>query len=125
MKKTLSLILALSLFSQVSLADTVCAQPVLAMHQGDSVPCSGFLFSPEMEKEVRQMKENYDKLVELNKDLTDLSAIKDDEINVISKNLDATKAQLNFDDKKNVWENVLWFAAGVLATGAAVYLARK
>ena len=53
--KALPLILALS-FSSKALAD---CKPVTPIKAGEVAPCTGFIFTPEKEQQLRQMNEDY------------------------------------------------------------------
>jgi CHAT domain-containing protein len=53
--------LSLSLFANSALA---CEKPVTPLTQGQQAPCTGFLFSPEKEKQLRLLNEDYQLLLE-------------------------------------------------------------
>lgn len=57
MKQLLSLLLALILSLP---ANADCNKPVTTLEQGTPAPCRGFLFTPEKEREVRLLSEDYD-----------------------------------------------------------------
>lgn len=43
---------------------TECPKPVVALAEGAAAPCKGFLVSPEKEKELRLLNEDYQLLIE-------------------------------------------------------------
>jgi len=54
--RTLTLLISFVLFSQNINAQ--CQQPAKYLEQGSPAPCSGYLFSPEKEAELRLMSQN-------------------------------------------------------------------
>ena len=44
-----------------------CPKPVTPLQQGEAAPCEGFLFSPEKEREIRGVNEEYKLLLEQTK----------------------------------------------------------
>lgn len=58
MLKMLPTLLAVTMMSQGAFAGT-CAQPVFHLLPNQAAPCEGYLFSPEKEKELRLMNEDY------------------------------------------------------------------
>jgi hypothetical protein len=57
MKQLLSLLLATYLALPAQATD--CSKPVTALEQGAPAPCKGYLFTPEKQKEVQLMNEDY------------------------------------------------------------------
>lgn len=57
--------LALAAYSTNSFAD--CSKPVTPLTQGEQAPCTGFLFSPAKELELRLRNEDYNFLLEQSK----------------------------------------------------------
>ncbi len=57
--------LALAAYSTNSFAD--CVRPVSPITQGEQAPCTGFLFSPQKERELRLLNEEYQMLLEQSK----------------------------------------------------------
>ncbi len=55
-------LLVLSLYSTSVFGN--CSKPVTPLNKGEPAPCQGFLFSPEKEKEIRLINEDYKVLTE-------------------------------------------------------------
>lgn len=84
MKKLVAVILSISLLPISSFAE--CTKPVTSLESGATVPCRGFLFTPEKELEVRILTKQYDLLESENKSLnliTDKLKKKDEEFSKV------------------------------------------
>lgn len=94
MKKLLCFILVIAMSSQ-ALAE--CANPVTALDQGAQAPCRGYLFSPQKEKEIRLLNEDY-------KLLKDEVAYKDTKIKLMGTNLSLADEILQKErEKTELW----------------------
>lgn len=82
MKKLLCQLLSSCILATSAKAE--CLKPVTFLEQGATVPCSGFLFSKEKEKEVRLMSEDYKLLQE--------------ELEIKNKKLELTLKDLKLSD---------------------------
>ncbi len=94
MKKLLCLILAILVPLQ---GYASCPNPVTSLEQGAQAPCRGFLFSPEKEKEVRLLKEDF-KLLEQEVE------IKNKKINIMLKDLTLSDSIIEKErEKGELW----------------------
>lgn len=97
MKLFIVSLLCWSLIVPPIMAADVCAQPVQPLNMGQSAPCTGFLFSPAKEKQVRLINDDY--------------SFTKQEVDVLSKQKVFLQSQLNDlqgvvnDQKKeiNIW----------------------
>lgn len=110
------LILILSIFASSITNAGSCKDPVSFLELGNPAPCTGYLFSPEKEKELRfQALELpfYKNLTTLYKQETDILKqrieIKDKQIELYEKRLDNKERS-----------QILWFVLGVVVTGVAI-----
>jgi hypothetical protein len=118
-----SLILALLLFSQTTLAS--CPQPVTYLQQGKPAICSGYLFSPEQEKEVRGKIEQLATSQEIIKKQDEMIRVMDMRFALqvnINKNL---REQNDSLQDKSTLERAFWFGLGALAAGSLVYIGQR
>lgn len=118
-----SLILALFLFSQITLAS--CPQPVTHILEGQKVVCDGYLFSPEQELAVRTMTENYDILSNINQKQAEMINVMDKRLDLQMKVNQNLREQNDSLSEKTTLEQVMWFGLGALATGTAWYLTQR
>lgn len=119
MKKAISLILSLFLYLEYSFA--ACDKPVNYLQEGTTTPCSGYLFTPEKELEVRIKIANYDKMELLVKKQDEMINILDSRIKIqIEQNIELSK--LNEGNKnEDFYQKVLFFGLGALLTGMIAY----
>lgn len=114
--KISNIILAGMFACNVAIAD--CGQPVSYLKQGQPASCTGYLFSPEKEKEVRDIVQKYPVMVELNSKQEELINTLDEQVKLnqqISMNL---RQELRDKEKNQTTENIIYFALGfVLAVG--------
>lgn len=123
MKKSLSLFLSIFLYLQYSFGD--CSKPVQYLTEGKPAPCTGYLFSPEKEKEVRQKVEDHSRLLELAKKQDELITIQDLRLAKQIEINDNLRKQNQHMENTTMTEKLLWFGAGVLLTGSAVYILQR
>lgn len=107
----ISLILSLIVSSHAA-----CDKPVSYLQEGASAPCSGYLFTPEKELEVRFKINTYDKL-------TELTLKQDEMIEILNKRIDSNQKQIGlYEQKINIqqsnefYQKVIYFGLGVLTT---------
>lgn len=115
MKKFL-VVLFILLYVSSSIA-TTCPQPVSYLKEGTTVPCTGYLFDPEKEQEVRIKLEELkykDQIIIVQKHLLD---IKDQRIDNLSKYNEYLDNKLQTNENLSFWKSTLYFSLGVLVTG--------
>ena len=123
MKKALSLFLSLIVYSQYTFA--ACDKPVSYITKGSRAECSGYLFSPELEQEVRGMAQNYEKLKVIVLQQDELIQVLDKRVALqmsVNQNL---RDQNDYLTKETVIQKAIWFGVGVLTTGLIVYASRR
>lgn len=116
MKVSNLLIAGLLTFSSISQA---CNKPVSYLKIGEPAKCTGYLFSPEKEKEVRELTEKYPVLVELNNKQALLINKLNEQVDLnqqISSNL---RKQIENVETDNRIEKIIYFTLG-LAVGLTV-----
>ena len=99
------------LFNQISYG--ACEKPVTYLLNGDTAKCTGFLFSPEEEAKVRDMKIKFKTMEEL--------VVKQDELNnVLMRRIEVTSQENMYLRKANdslesrsSTEKIIYFALGV------------
>lgn len=116
-KINMKLFLSLLIIFNLSFARaTECSKSVSYLNKSDQAPCSGYLFSPEKEQEVRIKSESFD----LMKQSNDLYK---SEIDVLNQRLKLTQEHAQsletffYDRKDKEWYvNMAFFFGGVLVT---------
>lgn len=96
---------------------TECQQDVQYLLEGQTAPCTGYLFSPKKEYEVRFNNETHQYLKDFVK--------KQDEINtILSKRLENAQnyneylgKRLRSEKRDTFWEKSLYFTLGAVLTG--------
>jgi hypothetical protein len=125
MKSVLSFILVMSLSIPGYGSD--CPQAVTLLNKGNPAPCTGFLFSPEAEKQTAldNMDAKYYKL--LSEKLTDKNNLLIKQTDILDKRIDLYINQSNVlstelakREKDDDWKKSRWFSLGVVATGIAI-----
>lgn len=109
-----SLILSILLFSQISFG--ACDKPVTYLTEGTPAKCTGYLFTPEQEKSVREdvfALGKYKELVKMQDDLVGTLNERIDNYEFMTENL---RSENEFIQKKNTWMNGIYFVLG-LASG--------
>lgn len=95
-----------------------CGKAVQFVEAGKPAPCSGFLFSPEKEQEVRiklQVSSTLESLVKKQQESIDNL---DARIANLQNYNNYLSTELEKQDKFNFWKTTLYFSLGVLVTGA-------
>jgi hypothetical protein len=100
----MKLILAILLIG--SLASAECANPVSYLKQGQPALCAGYLFSPEMELQVRTEVIQYAKLKEV-------SAKQDELIDTLNQRITNQQNQMRTEEKAIFINKAIYFAAGL------------
>lgn len=101
-------------------ARATCTQPVQKLEQGQSSPCSGFLFSDEKEVEVRikVIERNYYK--ELYEKSQQLNVINETRLDLqLKKNQELAE----YLDKKKDWEQLKLLGSFVLGSFITAFIA--
>lgn len=108
----LSIILLLSF----NISWAACSQSVKYLAEGTAAPCSGYLFSPEKEQEVRTKIEQFDPMEKLVKN-------QDQQIDILNQRLTLAQQQnLHLEQfvqnrsDTNVYINLAFFVGGALIT---------
>ncbi len=115
-------ILIFLLFSNTVLAT---CPPVQYLKVGDVVRCSGYLFTPAQELEVRSLNDNYAKLLKVTTSQDELIGVMDKRIELqmnINKNL---RDQNSYLQRDTAFQKAIWFGLGVLSTGVIVYMTQR
>lgn len=94
-----------------------CEKNVTYLEKGKSIPCTGYLFSPEQELKVRLKVKLYDSVLaysdkqgEIN-ELLNKRLIEYQKYNVVLSN------EISSQKERTFWNNTLYFAVGVILTG--------
>lgn len=116
--KTLVLILIL-------ICNTCLAIDVKPIKKGEAASFDGFLVSKEDLKKLRQINEEKKLLDKQNIKLKDLAAIRDSRVKLYKEEVEYNYKALQRERTKGKINGVLGFLVGVLATGAASYVAIK
>lgn len=109
------LILLISLILPIN-SFAACPKPVTYLTQGSPAVCTGYLFSPEMEKQAREAIEKNEKLVEIFKKQNELIDVQEKRIALEADRYSNIKKQLEAKNDQSFLEKMLWFAAGVVTT---------
>ncbi len=100
-----------------NLSSATCLS-VTYLQEGTPAPCSGYLFSPEKEQEVRLKIIDYDRLTKLTERQSSLIDIQDQRLTGQIKLNQELIEKINNSNQKDFWQNTLYFLSGVLITGA-------
>jgi len=102
--------------------------PVKFVEKGNPAPCSGYLFTPEKEREIRlqlvelefekQLVISKDRQIELHKQENKLITERYDLWRVEAKEL---SSDLSKERNNNFWRNTLYFALGMIITTGVTY----
>ena len=110
MKKT---IVSILLLSQVSLA---CNKPVTYLTQNTPAPCTGFLFTPEKEKQVREYLKERDSFAEILGKQDELIVTQDKRIDVLLQRNTHLEKRIQSVESQSRFEQIMYFCLG-LAVG--------
>lgn len=103
MKKLLIVILSWGLISPPALGDD-CASPVVPISKGAVASCTGFLFSPSKEQQVRLVNDDYDFMKQQVDILSKQKAFTQGQVDDLQSAVDSQKKEINLwrtDDINN------------------------
>ncbi len=123
MKKFSLALISLIFVSQVSFG--ACNQPVTYLMEGNKTPCTGYLFTPEAEMNVRETKMNHDRLQDLSQTQEKLIDVLTKRVNNHGLQVQNLHKEIDNLETKNTWTKVFYFTLGVLATGLVYELKDK
>ena len=106
----IKLFLAILLCASVSFAD---CKPVSYLQEGKPAPCTGYLYSPEMEKLSRSALINSAKLLELTDKQDELIVILTQRLDVNSQMNQNLRSEIKNVESRSTVEKVIYFALGV------------
>ena len=120
--KLISLILSLIIYSGYSNAE--CSKPVNYLTEGTKAPCTGYLFTPEKEAEVRDKIIKFDTLNELTKKQDEMITVLGARI-ITQQDMNKTlESELQSEQNKNNLYKYLAFSIGFIL-GYGFYGATK
>jgi hypothetical protein len=108
----LKIILAILLVTSVSFAE--CKKPVSYLQEGTPVPCTGYLYSPEMEKLSRAALINVGTLTEFTVKQDELIKILNQRVDVNLQANENLRKQIKNEESRSTVEKVVYFALGVV-----------
>ncbi|PCI45898.1 MAG: hypothetical protein COB41_00480 [Proteobacteria bacterium] len=94
-----------------------CDKPVSYLSKGSTVSCTGYLFSPEKELEVRLKVEKYNFLEEYSKTQQDINEILSKRLTDSQEYNQYLSKRLKEERGSKFWRTTLYFGLGVLVTG--------
>lgn len=132
-KKTLTILLSFAIFTQTAYSN--CSQPVSYVLIGKPAPCTGYLFSPEKEQQLRIEDEEYkynlqllqvkDEQITLYKqevsDLRDTTNKEQQKAELWRKSAEDTSAKYVASQERQGTRDLIFTVLGVLLTVAAGY----
>jgi hypothetical protein len=118
--KLISLFISIIFFAQVTFG--ACNQPVTYLTEGSKTTCTGYLFTPEAEMDVRETKMNHDRLQQLTMTQEKLIEILNKRVNNNTLQNENLRNEVSNLETANTWTKVLYFGLGVLATGLVFQL---
>lgn len=102
----LKLIISILLISSLSRA-TTCPAPVTYLKESNASPCTGYLFSPDMELLVRTEVIQYQKLKEI-------SSKQDELITTLNQRINNQSSQIQAAEQSNFIDKVLYLSGGLI-----------
>lgn len=94
-----------------------CPVPVQYVHEFELAPCSGYLFSPEKELEVRLKVDQFNLLEEYSATQADVNEALNKRLQEAHKYNEHLEKRLHQEKRNNEIYNFLYFTLGVLVTG--------
>lgn len=121
MKLSNLVFLFIFMFSQISFAS--CKQPVTYLGLGERAVCSGYLFSPEKEAEVRNLVQRYEILVEIVEKQELVIENLNNRVDLNQKISQNLQDQLDNKNSQSTLEKIIYFTLGIaLGVGIAKVL---
>jgi len=90
-----------------------CDKPVSAINEGEPAKCTGFLFTPEKELDVRLKISSYELTQALLKKQEDIIAVQDQRLNNNQQQIMNLEKQIG---NKDIWNQTLYFTLGAVIT---------
>ena len=109
------------LFLIPSLAFAECKQPVSILLEGDKAPCSGYLFTPEKELEVRTKVSNYNTMENLVKKQDEIIDVLNQRVTNQYQQNQILNDQLQLREKESFTQKAIFFVLGAVVTGLIAY----
>lgn len=111
------LIIIFTLFiNQFSFAGD-CDNRVTKVDKGGLAPCSGYLFSPELERELRIKDATYDQMEALVKKNEELNSILYERVDNLQELNLKLNDKIQASGTQDFYEKFLFFGLGVIVTG--------
>lgn len=105
------ILVSILLFNQLAFGE--CEKPVTYLKTGDTTTCSGYLFTPEEEKKVREFKIKYTQQVELIQKQDDLNKVLTERlVNQTEQNQYLNK-RIESIESGSTLEKVIYFGLGI------------
>ena len=99
----------------------ICNNPVTYLQENDKVPCSGYLFTPEKELEIRTKISNYERLENVIQKQDLLIDVLNKRVdNQIQQNINLSN-ELQKKENETYWQKAGFFVLGALLTGFIAY----
>ena len=95
-----------------------CEKDVTYLEEGKAAPCSGYLFSPKKEQEVRYKTETFNYVQDFANKQGEIIDIMDERITNLQEHNKLLSEELNKRDKYSFWQSAFYFGLGVVITGA-------
>lgn len=95
-----------------------CEKDVEYVLEGRKVPCTGYLFSPAKEYDVRVKIEKYELTKELSERQNEINKVLEERLKNMREYNQGLSKELRDERSNNFWKNTLYFGLGVLVTGA-------
>lgn len=96
-----------------SLAFAEC-KPVTYLKEGTPTPCTGYLFTPAEEKEVRNLKDRYEIQQEINLQQKQLIFNLSENVEVTTKLAQNYERKADQAEARNFFDKVAYFGIGIL-----------
>jgi len=100
------IVILILLASNLSWANT-CPNNVSYLKEGIKAPCTGYLFSPDMELQVRTEVIQFEKLQEI-------SSKQDELIITLNQRIDNQTKQLQTEERSNFINKILYVTSGLI-----------
>lgn len=98
-------------FNQLAFA---CDKPVSYLQKGQVASCNGYLFSPEQEKEVRDITIKFNELKMLSAKQDELNSVLNQRIFVISEQNYNLREELKKTESSQTLETIIYFSLGIV-----------